>query len=401
VAGAAKAVSVPGRVAAPLRDEDTIFAKDGIVTLSTKDISVVTGTDETAVVANAGVVVQYADARSGRTLQLTAQRAVIFLDPVKLEDAARMEVRNIRGIYLEGDVAATDGKFTLRGPQIFYDVRNNSAVMLDAVFWTYDEKRRLPLYVRAKSIKQTAADQFVAEKATLTNTAMLDPELSLGVSSVTITRQTVAADASPVDAGKPGATVSTSLVEAKGVTIQAGGVPVFYWPRYTGDPQLNPIKDLRLENRSGSGAAVKTTLNAYSLLGLKHPAEDKFDIMADYYFDRGPALGTKLGWNTPDMKGTMTGYMVPLDSGKDLLKPGTQLDRDEDFRGAIAGENRWKLDEHWSLFAEGSYISERVIFCIDLIRERGMVCATPPMHFMTTGSAVLNAMPVMVSPSLV
>ncbi len=338
--------------------QEEIFAQDGIISLGANDVQVVTKEDETAIMATGGVTATYADTRSGRVLQLTAQRLVVFMDPVRLEDAGRLSVANIRGMYLEGDVTATDGKFTLRGPQIYYDIRRNSALMLEAVFWTYDERRQLPLYVRAASIQQTAADQFTATQATLTNTAMLDPELSIGASSVTITRQAAPAAQGPLDAANPAPAVSTTTVEAKGVTLRAGGVPIFYWPRYSGDPALMPVKDLRVENREGSGVAVKATLNAYALLGMKKPGDGRFDLFTDYYFERGPALGARLGWNNPDSKGGIMGYMVPFDAGSDLLKPGTKLSQNDDFRGILVGDQRWRLDERWSLFAEGSYISD-------------------------------------------
>jgi hypothetical protein len=338
--------------------QEEIFAKDGIIALGAKDVQVVTKEDETAIMATGGVTANYADARTGRVLQLTAQRLVVFMDPVRLEDAGRLSVSSIRGMYLEGDVTATDGKFTLRGPQIYYDIRRNSAVMLDAVFWTFDERRQLPLYVRAASIQQTAAEQFKATEATLTNTAMLDPELSIGASSVTITRQTASAEQGPLDAATAAPSVNTTTVQAEGVTLRAGGVPIFYWPRYSGDPALMPVKDLRVENREGSGVAVKATLNAYSLLGMKKPGDGRFDLFTDYYFERGPALGARLGWNNPDSKGGVMGYMVPFDAGSDLLKPGTKLSRNDDFRGILVGDQRWRLDERWSLFAEGSYISD-------------------------------------------
>ncbi|MEY3232051.1 MAG: hypothetical protein RL689_2140 [Planctomycetota bacterium] len=338
--------------------QEEIFAKDGIISLGAPDVQVVTKEDETAIMATGGVTATYADIRTGRVLQLTAQRLVVFMDPVRLEDAGRLSVSSIRGMYLEGDVTATDGKFTLRGPQIYYDIRRNSAIMLDAVFWTYDERRQLPLYVRAASIQQTAAAQFTATKATLTNTAMLDPELSIGASSVTITRQTASPEQGPLDAANPASAVSTTTVQAEGVTLRAGGVPIFYWPRYSGDPALMPVKDLRVENREGSGVAVKATLNAYALLGLKKPGDGRFDLFTDYYFERGPALGARLGWNNPDSKGGIMGYMVPFDAGSDLLKPGTKLSQNDDFRGILVGDQRWRLDERWSLFAEGSYISD-------------------------------------------
>lgn len=354
---------------------EAIFAKSGIVTLLAKDVTVVSGEVENAVVASNGVVVQYSDSQTGRLLQLNAQRCVIFLEPGKLEDAARLSVESIRGLFLEGDVTVSDGKYTLRGPQIYYDLKGNRAVMLDAVFWTYDELRQLPLYVRAKSIQQTAANQFVAKQAMLTNTSLLDPEISIGTSSVTITRTDRAVRAQPLEEVGPAArldgtqggasagqnasvnTQSTTLIAAENITLRAGGVPIFYWPSFSGDPSLNPIKDLRVENRSGSGA-VKLTLNAYSLLGVKKPSDMKGDLLLDYYFERGLGLGTRLGWDRPGSKGSVFAYMVPIDGGTDLLKPGTEIKRDDDFRGLIVGEERWQIDDKWSLFVEGAYISD-------------------------------------------
>lgn len=353
-----------------------IFAKSGVITLLARDVTVVSGETENAVVGTNGVVVQYSDATSGRLMQLQAQRAVVFLAPGRLEDAARLSVESIRGLFLEGDVTVSDGKFTLRGPQVYYDLANNRALMLDAVFWTYDEQRQLPLYVRAKSIQQTAADQFVAKRAMLTNTALLDPELSIGASSVTITRRDQNVRAEPLAAGGAtgtagvvggvagevgdgsGATQSTTLIAAENITLRAGGLPIFWWPSYTGDPSLNPIKDMRVENKGGSSAAVKLTLNAYSLLGLKKHGEVKADLLLDYYFERGAAVGTRLSWDRPDSKGSLFGYMVPIDGGSDLLKSGTEIVRDDDFRGLIVGEQRWQLDDKWSLFVEGAYISD-------------------------------------------
>jgi hypothetical protein len=370
------ATSLPANV----QPGQNIFAPSGILTLLARDISVVKTDGENAVVASNGIAVQYNDTDSGRMVQLTAQRAVIFLEPGDLQDAARLSVKDVRGMFLEGDVTASDGKYTLRGPQIYYDLRANRAVMLDAVFWTYDERRQLPLYVRAKSIQQTAADQFVAESAILTNTALLDPELSIGASSVTITRTNVPAPQSPLDvqatgrgtttdgsgttglagaaAGTEAPTQSAALIDARNITLRAAGVPVFWWPAYSGDPALTPIKDLRVENRSGSGAAVKATLNAYSLLGLSKPKDIGGDLLLDYYFERGPGVGTRWTWNQPGSKGSIFAYMVPIDSGTDLLKPGTEIERDDEFRGLIVGEERWRLDDKWQLFAEGSYISD-------------------------------------------
>jgi hypothetical protein len=339
---------------------EPIFAKDGIISLGAGDITVTAGENENTVVATNGVTVQYQDLRTGRFLQLTAERGVIFTEPGPLTAMQQFTAQQVRGVYLEGDVTATDGQYTLRGPQIYYDLQNNRAVMLDAVFWTYDERRQLPIYVRANAVRQTAADQFSADRAIFTNSAFFEPELAIGASSLTITRrQTEVAPASPLDADAPRPTVSTTLVDAKDITLRAAGVPIFYWPRYSGDPSMQPIRDLRFGNRSGSGAAVRATINAYALLGLKAPGDTRIDLLTDYYFERGPGLGVRSQWVNENSRGGFFAYMVPFDSGTDILKSGARVDRDNEFRGVLVGEQRWKVDESWSIFAEGSYISDR------------------------------------------
>lgn len=338
---------------------EPIFARDGIVSFGAGDITVTSGEHENTIVASNGVTVQYQDLRTGRFLQLTAERGVIFTQPGPLASMQQFSAEQVLGVYLEGDVTATDGTYTMRGPQVYYDFQNNRALMLDAVFWTYDERRQLPLYVRAGAVRQTAADQFRADRAVFTNSAFFEPELAIGASSVTITRrQEEVAPASPLDSKAPRQTVSTTFVEATDITARAGGVPFFYWPRYSGDPSMQPIRDLRIENRSGSGGAIRATINAYSLLGLKTPSDTRLDVLADYYFERGPALGVRSQWANENSRGGIFGYMVPFDFGKDVLKSGEKRDRDHEFRGILLGEQRWKVDEAWSIFAEGAYISD-------------------------------------------
>ena len=77
-------------------------------------------------------------------------------------------------------------------------------------------------------------------------------------------------------------------VEARNITGRLMGLPVFYWPVYAGDPEDRIVKDLRIENRSGSGGAILTTLNLYPLLGLASRKNVSLDLLADLYFERGP-----------------------------------------------------------------------------------------------------------------
>jgi hypothetical protein len=45
-------------------------------------------------------------------------------------------------VYLEDNVIATDGVYTVRSPRVYYDLARNKAVLLDAVFFTWEPGKR-------------------------------------------------------------------------------------------------------------------------------------------------------------------------------------------------------------------------------------------------------------------
>lgn len=327
-----------------------IFAKNGIISVSSSDVTLVSGADRNSVIVSGGVVVQYTDLVKGNSLQMTAQRAVIFLPPGPLKNLGRLDASEVLGVYLEGDMVATDGKYTLRAPKAYYDVQTGKAVVIDSVFWTYDQQRRLPLYVRSETIRQESQQEFVAEHATLTNTAFFDPMFSIGSSSITITQQKRAA-------GEPGSSTQT-LVDARNITLRAGPVPFFYFPIFSGDPEHIPLRDLRVESSSGSGSAIKTVWDIPGILGVKRPEGFGAELLVDAYFKRGPAIGTQLDWRDQDSNGSLLAYTVIDDDGEDLLKTGKKLDHQGDTRGIIAADHIQDINESWKVYLEGSYISD-------------------------------------------
>lgn len=348
------------RTLAPVADvPQPIFAKSGIISVSSGDVTLVSGAERNSVIVSGGVVVQYTDLAKGNSLQLTAERAVIFLPPGPLKNLGRLDASEVVGIYLEGDMIATDGKYTLRAPKAYYDVRSGKAVVIDSVFWTYDQQRGLPLYVRADTIRQESQQQFVAEHATLTNTAFFDPMFSIGASSITITQQ-------KRPEGEPGRPTQT-IVDARHITLRAGPVPFFYFPIFSGDPEQIPLRDLRVESSSGSGSAIKTVWDIPGILGVKRPDGFGAELLADVYFKRGPALGTQLEWHDLDTSGSLMAYTVMDDHGTDVLKTGKKIERDGETRGIVAGDHIQNINESWKLYLEGSYISDEAF--IDAFME--------------------------------
>jgi hypothetical protein len=349
-----------------------IFASGGTLALSPKDVQFTSGPDENAIIATGGVSLQYLSPTDGRVLQMTAQRVVVFLNPGPIQQSLSLGVDAVRGIYLEGDVTASDGQSTLRAPRVYYDLRVNKAVMLDAVFWVYDEQRSLPLYVRAKAIRQESTTQWTADQARFTTSALLDPELAMGTSSVTITRRDRTVEQSPLDRGTPPQVATENYVEARGLTLRAAGLPVFWWPGYAGNPENRLIRDIRLEQSTENGISFLSTLDAKALLGIERP-ELRADLLLDLYSGRGLGLGTRLRWEKDDSRGGLIAYGLPSDTGTDLLAPGTKIDQDGNFRGLILADQRWKIDDKWTILAEASYISDENFtqaFFPDLARTR-------------------------------
>lgn len=345
---------------------DAIFATGGTFSIAAGDVSLVSGETENAVIVSNGVTIQYREPERNRLLQLTSQRAVVFLDPGPITSTLSLGASQVRGIYLDGEAYATDGDYSLRAPQVYYDVKANKAVALDAVFWSYDQRRSIPLYLRAKSIRQEASREFAAEGVRFSNTAFFDPEISVGASDVTISRierevpqrgQDAANARNNPQTATP--TVETgNYVEADNIVPRFMGLPFFWFPSYAGDPERQVIRDIRVENTSGSGGAIKATLNAFGLLGMDQPGEWSADLFTDLYFERGPALGTRVAWEMENTEGAVFAYGLLADRGVDIFKPGTEIDRDGDARGLLTFEQRWRLTDEWTLFAEAAFISD-------------------------------------------
>ena len=163
--------------------------QEAIVTFSGPDRTLVTGEDENALVISGGVAVQFEDVAQGRRLHLSSDSAVVFLSGRELDRIDGFTADEVRGVYLEGGVTATDGDYTMRGPRMYYDLAENTGVVLDAVFWTYDERRELPLYLRADVIRQEADDRWSASNARFANVEFFEPHFAIGATSVALTRK--------------------------------------------------------------------------------------------------------------------------------------------------------------------------------------------------------------------
>jgi len=351
---------------------NALFAKSGMLTFSAGHIAVLTSGPEPAVMLSDGLTFLYNDATSGRLLQARAQRAVLFLAPEKgaapsTALATEFGAEQVLGVYLEGDVQITDGDLKLRAREVYYDLAANRAVMLDATFFFVEPPRNLPLYIRAKEIRQESTRQFTANQVRFSNTAFFEPELGIGVSTATLERRErprVAqsgedSSSQPItQAQRAEREAMYTYLTASNVTLRVNDVPFFWWPSYSGDPAQMLLKDIRFENRSGSGGAARVRWNATNLLGLGDVEGLSLDLQTDYYLERGPALGTRATWETARHLGGLTAYGVLADEGQDVLKSGETKQQNGDFRGVVTIEDRFRINDMWTVLTQGAYISD-------------------------------------------
>ncbi|TVQ61329.1 MAG: LPS-assembly protein LptD [Phycisphaerales bacterium] len=321
-----------------------MLARDGVITVFAPDRTLVSGEEENALIVEGGVVLQHIDRVGGRTVQLSAERAVVFLSPGPIAETLRMGPDDVRGVYLEGNVVATDGGYTLRGPRVFYDVATDRAIVLDAVFWTYNETRGMPLYVRAGAIRQEAQNQWSARRVVVSNTSFAEPHLSLGAETITIERS------ERINAP------DRLIVDARGGAFRLGDTPVLPLPRYRGDLINTPLRSVTVGSRSGR-PLVRTTWDMLALAGEEPSDTLQADLLLDGYFSRGPAVGADLEWDNNEVEGGAFGYIIH-DDGTDRLSSGARIDQDNEVRGMILFENRWRINEEWSLFLEAAYLSD-------------------------------------------
>lgn len=334
-----------------------IFQPQGTVQFTAGSIQFEPGKHENVVTLTGGLTINYQSTPGGGAerwsqLTLTAERAVIFLDPGSVEQMARQrfDVSNIRGIYLEGDVVASadQGQYVVRAPKMYYDVKQDQAVMVDSIMRTYARPSGLPLYARATELRQVAANQWTADSMGVSTSEFFTPHLSVGVGRVVVTEQP----------GVPGQTSDRTYFDAHDPTIRIGKVPAVWWPRLRGEVRDIPLKKLQLGYREQDGVQIETGWDPISLFGLDRPAwVDRALIKADGFSKRGAGLGGELEYHYDGTTGLIDLYGM-YDDGIDRTAAGLDVDPDRDTRGIASWEHTIRFDNEWMAQFQANKISD-------------------------------------------
>ena len=341
-----------------------IFQPSGMVSFTANQIEIDESDD--TIIADGRFLVDYDPMGSNddfAPLQLSAGAGVIFLrkDTVAGMGAGerQISINDVEGIYLEEEVIATDGRYDVHARAVYYDIRNDRALMLDALLRTYNRfAADKPVFARAKEMRQLSADEWVAEKAKISTSSFMVPQLAIGLDRVTITRRP--ADTTALQSGGPGGQGErVTYIEGEDLTIEAGGIPFFYWPEFSGEADAIPFKSLRLGYDDEYGMEIETTWNLFALLGMEPPIDGmEADLLLDGFTKRGPGLGLEFKAEGTDYRGEFKAYGLYDTGGIDRTSAGVSVDIEESFRGEVEGSYSMAISNNLTLRAELAWMSD-------------------------------------------
>ncbi len=330
-------------------DAQAIFNPEGTIAFSGGDVSV--DTKEDIITITGSVIVEYESRNAtaaGGELQLSAERAVIFMREGALESmggtASQLSAADVLGIYLEGDVVATDFEYTLRGRRVYYDLLENRAVVVDAVLRTYT-RDGVPLYARAAELRQVAKDDFVAENARVSMSEFFTPHLSIGAERVTITQ-------SPGDA-------KGSVVEATHVMARAGDVPFLWWPYLKGSPQDIPLKGVAMGFNDFRGVEVESRWDLFSLLGWERPTGMDVELIQEAYSKNGVGGGARIRGTALGGTGELSAIGLYDFGNEEQTIAGGTVENQPEWRGALVGDWMGYLTSDMTIQTQLSVISDQ------------------------------------------
>ena len=254
-------------------------SRSGIMSITANNVELKTGDTENIVTIVGNVVLELRSTSGIDDMQMTADRAVIFTDPGSIRDMAsgKIESQDIRGIYLEGNVLvdSNHGAYLVRSPQAYYDFTSDNAMLVEAVLRTYAMQGKVPLFVRAKEMRQIAVDQWTAKGVQISTSSFATPDLAIGSSSIKLTEQ-------------PNGNMH---IESIHNTLRMGGTPVFYWPYYAGEANDIPIHKVKFGYKKTFGSFLETQWDLFTLLGIQQPKGLRTDLRLDGYKSRGAGVG--------------------------------------------------------------------------------------------------------------
>ncbi|MCH8829646.1 MAG: hypothetical protein IID45_08720, partial [Planctomycetes bacterium] len=308
------------------------------------------------------------------TVDLSADRMVIWTQARGNNDFQNETVQSQDApfeVYLEGHIVIRQGQNVIHASRATYDAREDRGLILDAELKTFIPAINDVIRIRAERMRQLSRNSFHAQRAWMSTSKFGRPGYRIQASDIFYENRTVAPwiGPQPIDpvTGAPLAE-EVPWITSLNNTFYVENVPLMYLPYFSG-PAENPHMPLRrfsVGNDRIFGTTVRSAWDLFSLLGIDAPNGTRWDLLADYLSDRGPALGTEGRYKGNELfgiTGTFRGegliYGI-LDDGRDnlgLFRQDLRPESNERYR--IQWRHRHNLPNGMTMFAELGLLSDR------------------------------------------
>jgi hypothetical protein len=330
-------------------------------------------------IINSGVqiVVQGLDQQLG-TVSMETDRAVVWTQIVNVTD--QNSIRAVQAgqgpleFYLEGNIVFRQGDRVIYADRMYYNVREQYGVVLNAEMLTPVPQYQGLLRLKAEVLQQVNRQHYEAYGAALTSSR-------IGIPRYWFQSQTVGVDnlETPVvdpftnqpllNADGEPQVEHQMLATSRNNFIYVGGLPVFYWPTIATD-LTSPsyyLNGFRLKNDRVFGTGPMLDWDLFQLLGIENkPPGSAWTLSTDYFNLRGPALGTDYKYQGDTLFGIPGPYRGFIDAygihdmGHDNLgRDWRDLAVPDPFRGRVLARHRQDLPGDWTLTAELGLVSDR------------------------------------------
>jgi hypothetical protein len=350
--------------------------------------------NEQALLVTGGVILSVRDVQGIGLLDMEADRVVLWTKGANIQEmmenlkSNKGEASKELEIYLSGNVEVrqmdppkTAGKppqtRTIRADEVFYDVKRNTAVALNAEMQFFEPRIPDPVYVRANELQRLSLDKFRVYGAEFfASQTPADPGLKLYMAEAVMEqrkRMRTGLFGNPVldrTTGQP-MEYTESLTKGNNAFIKAMNVPFFWLPVFQGDARdpLGPIESLNLGYSQIFGGQFGTSLNAYDLIGMQPLENTKWRLDLDYLTMRGPGLGTDYTYLARDLFGMQDvlsgGFLLygMHDTGQDVLGGGRGLnDGHPDWRGRASWRQLFETQSGFTAQANLQLLSDQNYF---------------------------------------
>ena len=329
------------------------------------DIQVTVLPDGQEVIIVSGRFYLWQQQRDGRMVEFLADNVVLYPEPGQFEKSSggrgnELGRGQFRTVYLSGNIVFTESERTVRADEIFYDFRNQRALIVNASMRVFDERRGIPVFLRAETLGRVSESLFEAENVQLTTSEFYLPQLSVNASRMILLTDEHSVEQRDAASQDPAARYDGRLYD---VSAKYYDFPFFRWPHLRSSfirPDM-PLSRIRVGNDSEYGTFLETRWHLARLLGLKEVPGVESRFALDYFSKRGVGTGLDAEYETDDAFGDFISYVM-TDRGEDDLgrtRDRRNIDPEQDVRGRFSFRHRQFLSDGWQLTAETSYLSDR------------------------------------------